>query len=46
MSKKVRQLSLTKQIVTELKNEIADLQNKLKIKQEELDALMKKLNSI
>lgn len=36
---------LNKQMLT-IKNEIADLQNKLKIKQEKLDALMKKLNSI
>ena len=36
---------LNKQMLT-IKNEIADLQSKLKIKQEKLDALMKKLNSI
>ena len=29
-----------------IKNEIANLQNKLKIKQEKLDALMKKLNNM
>ena len=36
---------LNKQMLT-IKNEIADLQNELKIKQEKLDAIMKKLNSI
>ena len=36
---------LNRQMLT-IKNEIVDLQNKLKIKQEKLDALMKKLNSI
>lgn len=36
---------LNRQMLT-IKNEIADLQNKLKIKQEKLDAIMKKLNSI
>ena len=35
---------LNKQIMT-IKNEIANLQNKLKIKQEKLDTLIKKLNN-
>ena len=35
---------LNKQMLT-IKNEIADLQNKLKIKQEKLDTLIKKLNN-
>ena len=36
---------LNKQMLI-IKNEIADLQNKLKIKQEKLDAIMKKLNNM